>query len=269
MQIREGKRISVSSLTLVIGNKNYSTWSLRPWLALRHAGIPFTERLIPLSDENWDEAITGVSPSRRIKSPGSWPKRRSNEDARIVGMSDRSVSTGDGLIRACAQDEFSRIQFIINEAAAAYRGVIPDDRWHEPYMSEEELEAEIAAGVRFLGWYARPDTLLGVMGAQDVQDVTLIRHAYVLSASQRGGIGSALIAALTQASARPLLVGTWKAATWAVTFYERHGFRRVSDTATLLRRYWNIPDRQIETSVVLADRRWFAAAGPGGAACAG
>ena len=184
-------------------------------------------------------------------------------------MSDRSVSTGDGLIRACAKDDFARIHFIINDAAVAYRSVIPDDRWHDPYMPEEELAAEIAAGVRFLGWYSPPDTLLGVMGAQDVQDVTLIRHAYVLSASQRGGIGSALIAELTQASARPLLVGTWKAASWAVAFYERHGFRLVADTATLLRRYWNIPDRQIETSVVLADRRWFAAAGPDGAACAG
>ena len=184
-------------------------------------------------------------------------------------MRERSTRTGDGLIRDCRDDEFPRIHIIINDAAVAYRGVIPDDRWHEPYMSEEELEAEIAAGVRFLGWYAPPDTLLGVMGAQDVQDVALIRHAYVLSASQRRGIGSALIATLMQATERPLLVGTWKAATWAVTFYERHGFRVVEDTATLLRRYWTIPDRQIETSVVLADRRWFAAAGQDGAASAG
>ena len=181
-------------------------------------------------------------------------------------MPERNASTGDGLIRACRNDEFPRIHFIINDAAVAYRGVIPDDRWHEPYMSEEALEAEIAAGVRFLGWYAAPDTLLGVMGAQDVRDVTLIRHAYVLSASQRDGIGSALIAALIESTQRPLLVGTWKAATWAVSFYERHGFRRVEDTATVLRRYWSIPDRQIETSVVLADRRWFAAAGLDGAA---
>ena len=184
-------------------------------------------------------------------------------------MPNRNMSTGGGPIRVCRNDEFARIHFIINDAAAAYRGVIPQDRWHEPYMPEEELEAEIAAGVRFLGWYSLTDTLLGVMGAQDVQDVTLIRHAYVLSASQRGGIGSALIAELMQASARPLLVGTWKAASWAVVFYERSGFRLVTDTATLLRRYWNIPDRQIETSVVLADRRWFAAAGPDGAACDG
>ena len=184
-------------------------------------------------------------------------------------MPEKSVSTGGGVVRACRNDEFSRIHFIINDAAVAYRGVIPDDRWHEPYMSEDQLEAEFAAGVRFLGWYSPPDTLHGVMGAQDVQDVTLIRHAYVLSASQRGGIGSALIAGLMETTERPLLVGTWKAAGWAVAFYERHGFRIVDDTATLLRRYWNIPDRQIETSVVLADRRWLAAAGPEGAACAG
>lgn len=172
-------------------------------------------------------------------------------------MPHRSTGTGGGPIRDCRSDDFQRIHFIINDAAVAYRGVIPDDRWHEPYMSEEELESEIAAGVRFLGWYSPSDTLLGVMGSQDVQDVTLIRHAYVLRASQRGGVGSALIAALAEATERPLLVGTWKAATWAVAFYERHGFRLVADTATLLRRYWTIPDRQIETSVVLADRRWF------------
>ena len=177
-------------------------------------------------------------------------------------MPHRSAGAGGGPIRACRGDELSRIHFIINDAAVAYRGVIPADRWHEPYMSEEELETEIAAGVRFLGWYSPPAMLLGVMGVQDVQDVTLIRHAYVLRASQRGGVGSALIAALMEATERPLLVGTWKAATWAVTFYERHGFRVVEDIATLLRRYWTIPDRQIETSVVLADRRWFAAAVP-------
>ena len=127
-------------------------------------------------------------------------------------MPEKSVSTGGGVVRACRNDEFSRIHFIINDAAVAYRGVIPDDRWHVPYMSEDQLEAEFAAGVRFLGWYLPTDTLHGVMGAQDVQDVALIRHAYVLSASQRGGIGSALIAGLMEATERPLLVGTWKAA---------------------------------------------------------
>lgn len=175
-------------------------------------------------------------------------------------MPGRIASTGGAQIRDCKTDELSRIHFIINDAALAYRGVIPDDRWHEPYMTEQELGLEVAAGVRFLGWYSPPDTLLGVMGAQDVQDVTLIRHAYVLSARRRSGIGSRLIGALMNGTERPVLVGTWKAASWAIAFYERHGFRLVADTETLLRRYWTISARQIETSVVLADRRWFAAA---------
>ena len=173
------------------------------------------------------------------------------------------------MIRDCRPDERARIHHIINDAAIAYRGVIPEDRWHEPYMSEEELDAEIAAGVRFLGWYAPGEVLLGVMGAQDVQDVTLIRHAYVLSAERRRGIGSALIEALVQSAQRPLLVGTWAAASWAIAFYEGHGFRVVADTEALLKRYWKIPARQIETSVVLADRRWFATRGAGTGSDAG
>ena len=173
-------------------------------------------------------------------------------------MPDSRAGTGSEVVRACEAREFSRIHLIINDAAAAYRGVIPHDQWHEPYMSEPALAREIEAGVRFLGWYAPGGELCGVMGAQDVRDVTLIRHAYVLSAKRRGGIGSALIAALMESTERPILVGTWKAATWAVRFYERHGFQLAKDTETLLRRYWAISDRQIETSVVLADRRWFA-----------
>ena len=136
-------------------------------------------------------------------------------------------------------------------------------------MTEQELEAEVAAGVRFLGLYSPPDTLLGVMGAQDMQDVTLIRHAYVLSARRRGGIGSALARVLMNATERPVLVGTWAAASWAIAFYERHGFRLVANPEALLRRYWTISDRQIDTSVVLADRRWFATAAQDGALPAG
>ena len=172
----------------------------------------------------------------------------------------RRGDTQRSMIRVCGRDELPRIHCIINDAAIAYRGVIPDDQWHEPYMTESGLDAEIAAGVRFLGWYAPSGTLLGVMGSQNVQDVVLIRHAYVLSARRRGGIGSALIASLMEATQRPLLVGTWKAASWAVAFYERHGFRLAADTEALLRRYWTVSDRQIESSVVLGDRRWFAAA---------
>lgn len=161
------------------------------------------------------------------------------------------------MIRVCRPDEHSRIHHIINDAALAYRGVIPDDSWHEPYMSEQELEAEISAGVQFHGWYAPDDTLFGVMGAQDVLDVKLIRHAYVLTEKRRHGIGSALIASLLERAQRPLLVGTWAAAIWAIAFYERHGFRLVADTPSLLHRYWTVSQRQIESSVVLADPRWF------------
>jgi GNAT superfamily N-acetyltransferase len=140
----------------------------------------------------------------------------------------------------------------VNAAAEAYRGVIPADRWHEPYMPAEELDAELAAGVAFWGYEAGCE-LLGIMGIQPVRDVDLIRHAYVLPGSQGGGIGSALLERLTESTARPLLVGTWAAAEWAIRFYRRHGFELVSPErkAELLKQYWTIPERQIETSVVL------------------
>jgi GNAT superfamily N-acetyltransferase len=140
---------------------------------------------------------------------------------------------------------------IVNAAAVAYRGVIPEDRWHEPYMGMAELEGEIAAGVEFWG-YEDDGELLGVMGIQPVNDVTLIRHAYVSPAAQGRGIGGALLAALDARGTGQRLVGTWAAASWAIRFYERHGFVAADDPATLLRRYWSIPERQIETSVVLA-----------------
>ena len=141
---------------------------------------------------------------------------------------------------------------IITSAAEAYRDVIPADRWHEPYMGSAELDAQIAAGVLFLGAVV-DDRLTGVMGIQRVDDVELVRHAYVRPDAQRGGIGGALLDHLIGTATRPLLVGTWAAATWAIAFYERHGFVRASpeDARALLRRYWDIPDRQIETSVVL------------------
>ncbi len=140
----------------------------------------------------------------------------------------------------------------MNAAAEAYRGVIPADRWHEPYMSAEELDAELAAGVAFWG-YDLDGELVGVMGIQSVGDVELIRHAYVSPGSQRHGVGSALLGRLTRSPTRPLLVGTWAAADWAIGFYRRHGFELVSPErkAELLRAYWTIPERQIETSVVL------------------
>jgi GNAT superfamily N-acetyltransferase len=143
---------------------------------------------------------------------------------------------------------------IINSAAEAYRGVIPADRWHEPYMPARELDDEIAAGVAFWG-YEADGALVGVMGIQPVRDVDLIRHAYVLPESQGRGVGGALLEHLRSLTARRMLVGTWATAEWAISFYERHGFEATSSEqkTALLKTYWTIPDRQVETSVVLAN----------------
>jgi GNAT superfamily N-acetyltransferase len=156
-------------------------------------------------------------------------------------------------IRPCRDDERATILQIVNAAAEAYRGVIPDDCWHEPYMSSDELEREIAAGVAFWG-YECDGALVGVMGIQPVRDVHLIRHAYVRPDSQRRGIGAALLKHLRDLSERRMLVGTWAAAEWAIRFYRRHGFELVPDERrnALLETYWRVPERQIETSVVLA-----------------
>ena len=156
------------------------------------------------------------------------------------------------MIAPCAASDFDDIYAIVNDAASAYRGVIPADRWHEPYMPREELRAEIDAGVVF--WGLREEgRLVAVMGLQDVQDVALVRHAYTRTALRGRGAGAALLEHLKAHATRPLLVGTWKAATWAVRFYEKRGFRLVGDEEKdrLLKRYWNVPARQIEESVVL------------------
>lgn len=156
------------------------------------------------------------------------------------------------MIRRCTDLDLPSIEAIINEAADAYRGVIPDDRWHDPYMSRASLEAEIAAGVQFSGW-EDAGALVGVMGLQHVRDATLIRHAYVRPSHQGRGIGGALLTALADEVTGPLLIGTWAAAVWAIRFYERHGFRLASpaEKDRLLTTYWNIPLRQQQTSVVL------------------
>ena len=157
-------------------------------------------------------------------------------------------------VRRCRDDEREAILRIVNLAAEAYRGVIPDDRWREPYMPASELDEEIAAGVTFWG-YESDRELLGVMGIQAVRDVDLIRHAYVVPGRQRGGVGSSLLDHLIGVSTQRMLVGTWAAAVWAIRFYRRHGFEPVTpeQKTALLRSYWTIPDRQIETSVVLAN----------------
>jgi GNAT superfamily N-acetyltransferase len=149
--------------------------------------------------------------------------------------------------------EFKSILHVINDAAEAYRGIIPEDRWKEPYMSAEELREEIESGVEFYGW-TEDNVLVAVMGIQPVNDVTLIRHAYVLTNRQRRGIGEKLLRhLLSLARTSEVLVGTWEAAYWATRFYEKHGFRLVTreEKDMLLRKYWDIPERQIETSVVL------------------
>ncbi len=157
------------------------------------------------------------------------------------------------MIRRCTSGDVATIEAIINEAAEAYRGVIPDDCWHEPYMAREELESELAAGVDFWGW-EDAGVIAGVMGLQHVRDVTLIRHAYVRPSHQSRGVGRDLLAALVAQSKGRLLVGTWAAATWAIRFYERHGFRLASaaEKDRLLDTYWTISTRQRDTSVVLS-----------------
>ena len=158
------------------------------------------------------------------------------------------------MIRQCEPAESEAICEVINDAASAYRGVIAPDCWNEPYMPRDELRHEMEHGVVFWGFH-EDDRLVGVMGLQHVGDVALIRHAYTGTASQGRGIGAALLAHLRRQTDRPMLVGTWKAATWAVRFYERHGFRLVpaDQKDELLRRYWTVPDRQIVESVVLAE----------------
>jgi GNAT superfamily N-acetyltransferase len=159
-----------------------------------------------------------------------------------------------GTVRPCRPDEQATILAIVNEAAEKYRGVIPDDCWHEPYMSASELAREIAAGVEFSG-YEADGALLGVMGIQHVRDVDLIRHAYVRPFAQGRGIGGALLRRLQESTTRPILIGTWADADWAIRFYQRHGWELIPDPrkTELLRSYWTITPRQIETSVVLAN----------------
>lgn len=170
----------------------------------------------------------------------------------------KSAAGSAPVIRPCEPCDLLTIHAIINDAAQAYRGIIPEDRWHDPYMPREELQQEIVQGVRFWG-YEEGGELIGVIGLQHVQDVSLIRHAYVLTEHQRRGVGTRLLTHLRKQATRPMLAGTWADAVWAIRFYQKHGFRLLSreEKDRLLRRYWSIPERQVETSVVLADQSWF------------
>jgi N-acetylglutamate synthase-like GNAT family acetyltransferase len=168
------------------------------------------------------------------------------------------------LIRKSRKEDFGAILAIVNDAAQAYRGVIPDDRWHEPYMPAEELSSEIADGIVF--WVVEDEGgVVGVMGSQDKGEVALVRHAYVEAKLQRQGIGTSLLRHVEGLTDKPILIGTWTAASWAIDFYRQNGFTLVPNREKdrLLRTYWSIPVRQIEESVVLADRRWMAAQSKG------
>ena len=163
-------------------------------------------------------------------------------------------------IRACTDDDFEAVRAVINDAAAAYKNTIPPQLYREPWMSEEYLRDELSRGVRF--WGAEEEgELAGVMGVQDIEDVTLIRHSYVRTVRRRGGIGSALIEFHKTKSDRPVLVGCLKAMTWAIAFYEKHGFSLVADEERdrLRRRYWNLSAEHVRNSVVLVDAKWKAA----------
>lgn len=161
------------------------------------------------------------------------------------------------MIRRCDSSDFEAIYAIVNDAAQAYRGVIPADCWKEPYMSKQELKHEMDEGVVFCG-YGEGGELIGVTGIQHIQDVTLIRHAYIRTAKQNQGIGRKLLSYLQKQTTRPVLIGTWADALWAIRFYEKNGFQLVpqEEKDRLLRKYWSIPERQIEASVVLANQQW-------------
>jgi GNAT superfamily N-acetyltransferase len=160
-------------------------------------------------------------------------------------------------LRPCTAADLPEIFAIINDAAQAYRGIIPADRWHDPYMPMAELQEALADGVRF--WGCEDDgRLVGVMGLQDRGEVELVRHAYVRTALRQKGVGARLLRHLESVTAKPILIGTWAAASWAIRFYQKHGYRLLphAEAAPLMRRYWGIPDRQVDTSVVLAGPRW-------------
>ena len=163
----------------------------------------------------------------------------------------------NAMIRKSVNEDHEDLFNVINDAASAYKGVIPPDQWHDPYMTRDELKAQINEGVKF-SCYVDGDEIIGVMGTQDKGDVLLIRHAYVRTTRRNSGIGTTLLLHLIKGSTKPILIGTWKAAHWAISFYEKHGFSTVDEEEKnrLLKKYWTIPDRQIETSVVLVDQAY-------------
>lgn len=162
------------------------------------------------------------------------------------------------MIFKCNQEDLHVICDIINDASIAYKGVIPEDRWHEPYIPEDELRTQLADGVEFWGFKVE-GRVLGVMGIQYKGEVTLIRHAYVRTSERSQGIGGKLLTHLNSMATTPILIGTWEDAKWAINFYLKNGFRLLEreEINILLPKYWKIPSRQVETSVILASSNWI------------
>jgi N-acetylglutamate synthase-like GNAT family acetyltransferase len=162
------------------------------------------------------------------------------------------------ITKCIIKTDFYNIYSIINDASMAYKGIIPPDRWKEPYMPAKELRSQIDEGVEFWKYTDNNGEILGVMGIQYKKDVTLIRHAYVRTQARQKGVGGQLLLHLVRQTKTPILIGAWKDADWAISFYKKHGFGQVPEEEKnrLLRIYWTIPERQVETSVVLADKNW-------------
>lgn len=204
--------------------------------------------------------IQPVSPggAKNVAS-GSWKPGVGFDSSGPNRPQCRSTVFRTAMIRQCTDADILTVFEIINDAAHVYKGVIPGDRWHDPYMPLDELQREIEDGVEFWG-YEDGGALVGAMGIQDKGDVCLIRHAYVRSGRQNGGIGTRLLKQLESVTEKPILIGTWASAAWAIAFYQRSGYRLLPEAEKnrLLRTYWQIPDRQVETSVVLADPKWAA-----------
>lgn len=173
-------------------------------------------------------------------------------------MNSRLGAAAGAVIRSCETADVPVIFEIINDSARAYQGVIPEDAWQDPYMPMDKLQSEIAKGVRFYAYDIAGRTV-GVMGIQDVKDVTLIRHAYVRTECRAYGVGRSLLEYMDQLTQRPILIGAWEAATWAIRFYEKNGFVLLGEEEKnrLLKTYWTVPERQVQESVVLASQRWF------------
>ena len=216
-----------------------------------------TELIIPGHDADFFKVSERCRPGYENRNSGEIDERPLLNEIRRSQTQNNLMNMDKFEISECKQKDFAEIYEIINDAAKAYRGIIPEDRWHEPYMSKEELQKQIDEGVQF--WkYTEDGSIMGIMGIQFKGEVTLIRHAYVRTINRNKGIGGKLLLYLHTISTTPVLIGTWADAKWAIEFYRKHGFRLLEkeEKDNLLRKYWTIPDRQAQTSVVLASTDW-------------